>query len=155
VVAVPKKGAPVWIIVLVIIAVTALPCFGILAAIAIPNFLKYQQRAKQTEAKINLRAIATAEKAYFGEHDAFVAAGPVPAGVPAGAPQVFTPDQGFKALGWQAEGPVRFQYIVTLDGPKSATGVARGDLSGNGKISEFKVSITPEGMPLVQETGSD
>jgi type IV pilus assembly protein PilA len=44
---------------------------GILAAIAIPNFIKFQARSKQSEAKSNLKAIYTAEKAYLQEKDVY------------------------------------------------------------------------------------
>jgi type IV pilus assembly protein PilA len=44
---------------------------GILAAIAIPNFLRFQAKSKQSEAKTNLGGIFTAEIAYFGEHNFF------------------------------------------------------------------------------------
>jgi type IV pilus assembly protein PilA len=44
---------------------------GILAAIAIPNFIKFQARSKQSEAKANLKALFTAEKAFFQEKDKF------------------------------------------------------------------------------------
>ena len=44
---------------------------GILAAIAIPNFIKFQARSKQSEAKSNLKAIFTAQKAFFQEKDRF------------------------------------------------------------------------------------
>src|SRR3981189_2214274 len=44
---------------------------GILAAIAIPNFIKFQARSKQSEAKANLKAIFTAQKAFFQEKDRF------------------------------------------------------------------------------------
>jgi type IV pilus assembly protein PilA len=44
---------------------------GILAAIAIPNFIKFQARSKQSEAKANLKAAFTAEKAYIQEKDSF------------------------------------------------------------------------------------
>ena len=44
---------------------------GILAAIAIPNFIKFQARSKQSEAKANLKAVFTAEKAFFQEKDRF------------------------------------------------------------------------------------
>jgi len=44
---------------------------GILAAIAVPNFLRFQARAKQSEAKGNLKAIFTGERARFGEKDRF------------------------------------------------------------------------------------
>ena len=44
---------------------------GILAAIAIPNFIKFQARSKQSEAKANLKAAFTAEKAYVQEKDQY------------------------------------------------------------------------------------
>jgi len=44
---------------------------GILAAIAIPNFLNYQCKAKQSEAKANLGNIRTNEEAYFAEYDGY------------------------------------------------------------------------------------
>ncbi len=45
---------------------------GILAVIAIPNFMRYQAKAKQTEAKNNLVAIHTWEMAYFAEYNGYV-----------------------------------------------------------------------------------
>ncbi|HEX4382481.1 MAG TPA: prepilin-type N-terminal cleavage/methylation domain-containing protein [Myxococcales bacterium] len=44
---------------------------GILAAIAIPNFIKFQARSKQSEAKANLKAMFTAEKAFVQEKDRY------------------------------------------------------------------------------------
>lgn len=44
---------------------------GILAAIAIPNFLKFQAKSKQSEAKTNLKAVFTAETSYFGENNTY------------------------------------------------------------------------------------
>ena len=46
---------------------------GILAAIAIPNFIKYQARSKQSEAKQSLRAYFMAQRHYFSESDQFTA----------------------------------------------------------------------------------
>jgi type IV pilus assembly protein PilA len=46
---------------------------GILAAIAIPNFLNYQCKAKQSEAKTILGSMVTCEEAYFAENDTFTA----------------------------------------------------------------------------------
>ncbi|RMH06731.1 MAG: prepilin-type N-terminal cleavage/methylation domain-containing protein [Nitrospirae bacterium] len=45
---------------------------GILALVAIPNFMRYQARAKQTEAKTNLVAIHTGEIAYFAENNTYI-----------------------------------------------------------------------------------
>jgi type IV pilus assembly protein PilA len=42
---------------------------GILAAIAIPNFLKFQAKAKQSEAKANLKAINTAQTSFSSANE--------------------------------------------------------------------------------------
>jgi type IV pilus assembly protein PilA len=44
---------------------------GILAAIAIPNFIKFQARSKQSEPKANLKSIFTSQKAYMQEKDTY------------------------------------------------------------------------------------
>jgi type IV pilus assembly protein PilA len=44
---------------------------GILAAIAIPNFLKFQAKSKQSEAKTNLKGLYTAETSFFGESNKY------------------------------------------------------------------------------------
>ena len=63
---------------------------GISAAIAIPNFLRYQAKTKQTEARTNLKGIYIAEMGYFGEYD------------------TYTDD--FAALGWKVADNVRYSY---------------------------------------------
>ncbi len=44
---------------------------GILAAIAIPNFMTYQAKARQSEAKVGLGGIFTSATAYFAENSTF------------------------------------------------------------------------------------
>ena len=44
---------------------------GILAAIAIPNFMTYQAKARQSEAKVNLGGIFTTATSYFAENSTF------------------------------------------------------------------------------------
>jgi type IV pilus assembly protein PilA len=73
---VPKKGGSgaglsSAVLVIVILGALAVPCVGILAAIAIPNFIRFQGRSKQGECKLNLRSLSTAERAYFAEHQRF------------------------------------------------------------------------------------
>jgi prepilin-type N-terminal cleavage/methylation domain-containing protein len=59
---------------------------GILAAIAIPNFQKYQAKARQKEAQIQLSAVYAAEMSFRGEQNSFTGclrqAGFVPEGNP-------------------------------------------------------------------------
>ncbi len=44
---------------------------GILAAIAIPNFLQYQARARQSEAKVNLGGIFVSETAFLADNNRY------------------------------------------------------------------------------------
>jgi type IV pilus assembly protein PilA len=44
---------------------------GILAAIAIPNFIRFQARSKQGEAKSNLKSMFTAERSFYQEKDRY------------------------------------------------------------------------------------
>ena len=63
-----KKGKKGFTLIELMIVVAII---GILAAIAIPNFLRFQAKSKQSEAKTNLGGIFTAETAYNAEHDGF------------------------------------------------------------------------------------
>ena len=45
---------------------------GILAAIAIPNFLNFRLKAKTSEAKSNLGAVRSTEVAYYAEWNEYV-----------------------------------------------------------------------------------
>lgn len=44
---------------------------GIVAAIAVPNFLRYQAQSRQSEARSNLSGIFISELAFFGEQSRF------------------------------------------------------------------------------------
>jgi type IV pilus assembly protein PilA len=98
---------------------------GILAAIAIPNFLKYQLRAKSGEAPVNLSAIKTSEIAYYGSHDFYLAADPNPTAAPSTGKQAWdngaAPATGWDDLGWKPEGSVYFQYVVEVTAPVAGT----------------------------------
>jgi len=69
---------------------------GILAAIAIPNFTRFQSKAKQSEAKTNLKSLYTAAKARFAEKDDFGTA---------------TSNTVFGAIGWGSEANNKYQYV--------------------------------------------
>ena len=125
---------------------------GILAAIAIPNFLAMQMRAKRSELPTNLAGIRTAQKAYHHEWDAFTAAALTPATLPGRHPVVFTGGgyDSFVLLGWTADGQVRGQYAtlgILSIGSGSGGSLADNfgvngviDVDGDGTTSRYKAS---------------
>ncbi len=98
----------------------------ILAAVAIPNFIRYQLRTRAGEGRINLAAIRMAEEAYlaeFGRYVPFVSTPNAP-GVGLGAvktPWVACPipvvpaSPGHCILGWQPDGPTYYNYVAATD----------------------------------------
>ncbi len=123
---------------------------GILAAIAIPNFLNFRLKAKTSEAKSNLGAIRSTEVAYFAEWGNYI------------INQANTPDhttlanQGdkkpwdattrFSIIGFAPEGNVFYDYsLEALAGTTDAvtfTAVAHGDLDNDHSWSDFKINQT-------------
>ena len=88
---------------------------GILAAIAIPNFLRFQLRSRVGEGKTNIAAIRTAEEAYAAEYATYVGAAGAPGGLLSGDKMnwmAVTP--GFDTIGWFPEGEVYYNYNVTI-----------------------------------------
>jgi type IV pilus assembly protein PilA len=139
-----RRGGFTLIELMIVVAI-----IGILAAIAIPNFLKFQLRSKTGEAKTNLAALRTAEEGYFAEYGVFVnAPGPMPGGFgPAKTPWP-SPAPGFDTVGWGPEGEVYFQYMANANPPANTyyTLEALGDLDGGGNTSDFGyIHLDPAG----------
>jgi type IV pilus assembly protein PilA len=113
---------------------------GILAAIAIPNFLRFQLKSKTTEGKVNLAAIRTAEESYLAEFGNYVTAANHPAAAPTTTKRQWTaPALGFDTIGWGPEGDVFFSYAVAWPGVGTAgyTASAIADLDGNGTLQSW------------------
>lgn len=83
---------------------------GILAAVAIPNYQKYQARSRQTEARIGLGAIFAAEKGFQAEHGSYTACLNAAGYAPEGARQYYS--QGFGADGGTGCGPAGGQSCL-------------------------------------------
>ncbi len=120
---------------------------GILAAIAIPNFLAMQLRAKRSELPTNVDAIRTAEKAYHAEWDAFTTAAATPTSVPGRSQTDFTAGgyTAFENLGWVADGKVRGQYSTTANaasasGDDDFTTIGIADVDGDGANSQYNAN---------------
>jgi len=143
---------------------------GILAAIAIPNFIKFQLRSKAGESKVNLAAIRTAEESYFAEAGTYL---DMPATPVAYVPGLKTPfkvvggncpnplpawtagAQGDCWIGWGPEGDVYYSYqigagrngaIQAADPPNNITdnefyASAVADIDGDTFVNSWGVNV--------------
>jgi type IV pilus assembly protein PilA len=96
---------------------------GILAAIAIPNFLRFQLRSKAAEGKTNLAAIRTAEEGYAAEFGTYIVGTASPSAITAanlsGDKQNWADQGGFGTVGWAPEGETYYSYAVAAAGTSS------------------------------------
>ena len=120
---------------------------AILAAIAIPSYLRFQIRARESEARMNLAAIRTCESAYKAEEDAFIAGVANPAAWVAGpgATKAIAWDAGVAGwddIGFLPDGDVRYQYTVaaTTNINIDYTATAVGDVDGDSTSVTFTVT---------------
>lgn len=107
-------GKTLAIVALVLNLVLVPTCGGIYAAIAIPNFIKFQCRSKQTEAKSNLKALFVAEEMYRAEKDTYT--------------------QDLDALQFKPMGQMlRYDYVVAQASREGFRAEARGkgDMAGD------------------------
>lgn len=114
---------------------------GVLASIAIPNYTIYLARARETEALINVEAIAYLQQVRILELGRAIACEPVPQQVPE-QPADFEPTDAWRDLGFRASGKVRFQYEVTTSGPRQFTVIARGITGSGGERTELTLDST-------------
>jgi type IV pilus assembly protein PilA len=129
---------------------------GLLAAVAIPNFLVYQSKARRSEAYANLAEIVRSQKSFQAERDTFFeAAVPMPDWDAYGGlgttkmPWDAASIAAFNELGWIPEGRVFYGYAIntgTAQGCDAACGPpatsecftasAMGDVDGDTFVSE-------------------
>ena len=102
---------------------------GILAAIAIPNFMTFRLKAKTSEAKSNLGSIRTCEEAYKAEQDVYLVCDRYPSAAATGVSDPWvTGATGFSAIGFAPSGRVYYDYEVTPITATNFTANAHGDL---------------------------
>jgi type IV pilus assembly protein PilA len=115
---------------------------GILAAIALPNFMRFKMKAKTAEAKANLSAIRSMEIAYFTEYDLYITGQDwTPThGADRSARLAWNPNTRFSWLGYAPDGDVFFEYRLEPVGVLESTSYtvsARSDLDNDGSWSVY------------------
>lgn len=92
-----------------------------LSVVSIPSLLNYLAKAKRSEAYVNLRSLAMAEKSYFAEYGKYT-----------------TNLYGDDSLNWKPEGPVLYTYGFSGSANKnyfsgsSNSPISHASISNNG-----------------------
>jgi type IV pilus assembly protein PilA len=106
---------------------------GILAAIAIPNFIKFQARSKQSEAKSNLKGLFTAQKSFFQEKDRYS---------PVAGLIGFSPERGNRYAYWLAAAAPPGAQVQA----RNLAAIAPGQ-NHQIEVDTFKYPVMPSGAP--------
>ena len=123
---------------------------GILAAIAIPNYIKYQLSAKRSEVNGAVDGIKNAEAKYDAEHDGYLNAAVQPRADSAlNKAQIAwnTTATDWISLGWAPDGNVRGNYLVAVTAasgttPQSYTITGKSDVDDDSQL--YTVTATPD-----------
>ncbi len=112
---------------------------GILAAIAIPNFLKYQAKAKQGEAKVNLKGIYTAELSYLAESDVYASFTAVGYNLAAANPR-YTYDIGVGDTVGNATASTCVGATAALSSTPDFTATGCGNIDGDSLVDSWFIN---------------
>jgi type IV pilus assembly protein PilA len=107
---------------------------GLLAAVAIPNFMKFQARSRQSEVKSNLKALFTAERAYYSDKLAYCTA--------------------FDAVGFGPERRNRYLYTIDAAAAKPAVRATATEVTVPGAITDCG-TFTAANDPNIAQTIMD
>lgn len=132
---------------------------GILAAIAIPNFIRYQLRSKTSEARATLMSIRVNQESFMMQNDFYsnaVATGGAGGTVkvpwdgeacPAGCPGDAAQCTQFDCIGFKPFGATYYTYECKASG-KDFTCAAVADLDGDGRPGVFVYGTNSGGGPM-------
>ena len=129
--------------------------------VVFPNYVRFGQRSRLDEARLNLAAIQAAEESYFSEFGTYLAAGPHPTPPPGADKQAWRlrEDEGvaeFDRLGWEPEPDgVHCLYAVAVE-PDPSTGAdatafsaaAICDIDGDGIFASWGIVRPRDGSKL-------
>ena len=108
----------------------------ILATLAYPSLEAYVQRSKQTEAKVSLSAIFTAQKIYFATNQTYA--------------------DTLSKLDVQLESGGSVRYDITITGKsKSLTATAKGNLDDNAVLDTWTIEQSKNLQNTVNDITSE
>jgi type II secretory pathway pseudopilin PulG len=127
---------------------------GMLSAVAIPAFLDYMKKSKQSEATLELNALGKRLRVYAAEHGGFPKgdAGPTPnfptcCGLSSTggavdnrcptAPSIWSTAKLWSVLDFSIDGPTSYRYSYHSDDGKTFDAKAIGDLDCDGNVAIY------------------
>jgi len=125
---------------------------GILAAIAIPNFVAMQYRAKRAEVPSNVDGIKTAQLAYDAAFDKFIEQASFHPGAVGKAQMDWPTGSNFDTLGWAPDGKVRGMYKVVSISSTDFRVTGESDVDGDGTNAQYTCT---KSINTVQTTDND
>lgn len=115
---------------------------GILAAIAIPNFISMQLKAKRGELPGNVDGIKTAELAYDASFDGYVNTTASPRTTLDKSAVDWTDNGDWSTLNWKPDGQVRGSYVVvTSAGATDFTITGTSDVDNDETEVHYTASV--------------
>jgi type IV pilus assembly protein PilA len=115
---------------------------GILAAIAIPNFVAMQYRAKRAEVPSNVDGIKTAQVGYDAAFDVYIEADWHPSASVGKTTAAWTAGSEFDTLGWSPDGEVRGAYMVATLSSTDFKVEGQCDVDGDSDNSSYTATKT-------------
>lgn len=142
-------GGASTVVIALVVGFGAIFMIGIVAAIAIPNFIAMQMKAKRAEVPGNLDGIRVAEIAYEAANGQYTAASSEAEATAVGAGKQqrdFPYEGGWRDLGWRPDGQVRGVYWVELT-PEGFAAYGACDVDGDGDYAVY-VATERQGAQL-------
>jgi type IV pilus assembly protein PilA len=138
---------------------TAAAVVGVLAAIAIPSFVKYIKKSKTAEARVFVGKMHEGARAAFAETGKLPASAPLTPADPTKCCEKCAPDAAqwaappWIALGFSVDDPHYYSYRFITDGKSTLTAQAIGDLDCDGELSTFEMYGTIAGGQVRESDG--
>jgi type IV pilus assembly protein PilA len=117
---------------------------GILAALAIPNYLSAQLKAKRAEIAPNVEGIRTAQLAYNSSYDMYLDCDAAPRSRAemdkTAVPWVTDETSNWRELGWEPDGLVRGSYETNHDTYLGFTVIGASDVDDDSNEAQWTAS---------------